>query len=54
MAGFVATLIRRDLGAALASLTDDVAFFYSTGSSLWGKEAFAAAITASWERVENT
>jgi len=52
MAAFVAALIRRDIEAALALLTDDVAFFYSNGSSLWGKQAFAAATTASWRRVE--
>ena len=52
MAAFVAALIRRDIEAALALLTDDVAFFYSNGSSLWGKAAFAAAMTASWKRVE--
>jgi ketosteroid isomerase-like protein len=52
MADFVAALIRRDINAALALLTDDVAFFYSNGSALWGKEAFADAITASWKRLE--
>src|SRR5271169_3050123 len=52
MAAFVAALIRRDIDAALALLTDDVAFFYSNGSALWGKAAFAATITASWTRVE--
>jgi ketosteroid isomerase-like protein len=52
MAAFVAALIRRDIDAALPLLTDDAVFFYSNGSSLWGKAAFAAAITASWTRVE--
>jgi ketosteroid isomerase-like protein len=53
MAAFVAALIRRDIGAALDLLTDDVALFYSNGSSLWGKEAFATAITASSKLVDH-
>jgi ketosteroid isomerase-like protein len=48
MTGFVDSMIRRDLEAALSLLTDDVAFFYSNGSALWGKEAFAATMTANW------
>src|SRR5580692_12116861 len=52
MAAFVAALIGRDIEAALALLTDDVAFFYSNGSAAWGKAAFAAAMTASWQRVD--
>jgi ketosteroid isomerase-like protein len=52
MAAFVAALIGRDIEAALALLTDDVVFFYSNGSAVWGKAAFAAAMTASWQRVD--
>jgi ketosteroid isomerase-like protein len=52
MAAFIAALVRRDIGPALALLTDDVVFFYSNGTALWGKEAFAAAITANWKLVD--
>ena len=53
MAAFVAALIRKDIGPALALLAEDVVFFYSNGSALWGKEAFAAAViyTFSWSGV---
>jgi ketosteroid isomerase-like protein len=50
---FTAALIRRDMGSALALLTDDVVFFYSNGTAILGKDAFGAIMTASWERVEN-
>jgi ketosteroid isomerase-like protein len=50
---FIDAMVRRDMDAALALMTDDVALFYSNGSSLWGKAAFAAAMTATWKLVEN-
>jgi ketosteroid isomerase-like protein len=46
-------LIARDIDEALAYLTDDVVFFYSNGSVIRGKHAFAALMTASWKIVEN-
>ena len=53
MDAFVAAMIRRDMDAALALLTDDVVFFYSNGTALWGKEQFAAAMTANWQLVQD-
>jgi ketosteroid isomerase-like protein len=50
---FTAALIRRDMEGALALLADDVVFFYSNGSALLGKDAFAAFMTASWKVIEN-
>ena len=50
---FTAALIGRDIDAALALITDDVVFFYSNGSTILGKDAFAALMTASWQMVEN-
>ena len=32
-------------------LTDDVVFFYSNGSVIMGKDAFAAAMTANWKVI---
>jgi ketosteroid isomerase-like protein len=52
-ADFTAALIRRDMDAALGLLTDDVAFFYSNGAAILGKEAFAAIMTANWEVVRD-
>jgi ketosteroid isomerase-like protein len=52
-ADFTAALLRRDIDAALALLSDDVVFFYSNGSAILGKDAFAALMTASWKLVEN-
>jgi ketosteroid isomerase-like protein len=52
-AEFTAALIRRDISSALALLTDDVVFFYSNGTAILGKDAFAAIMTASWKMVEN-
>jgi ketosteroid isomerase-like protein len=52
MTDFTAALVRRDIGAALALLTDDVVFFYSNGTAIRGKDAFAAVMTASWSVVE--
>jgi ketosteroid isomerase-like protein len=48
---FAACLIRRDMDAALALLADDVVFFYSNGSVIVGKQAFAAAMTANWKVI---
>ena len=53
MTEFAAALIRRDLDAALALLTNDVVLFYSNGTVLRGKEAFAANMTAAWAVIEN-
>jgi ketosteroid isomerase-like protein len=50
---FVAALVRRDMDAALALLTDDVVFFYSNGSVIIGKEAFASLMTANWSLVSD-
>ena len=50
---FTAALIGRDIDAALALITDDVVFFYSNGSTILGKDAVAALMTASWQMVEN-
>ena len=52
-ADFPAALIRRDMEAALALLADDVVFFYSNGSELIGKDAFAANMEASWKVLED-
>jgi ketosteroid isomerase-like protein len=52
-AGFTAALIGRDIDGALGYLTDDVVFFYSNGSVIRGKDAFAALMAASWKIVEN-
>ena len=48
---FTACLVRRDMDAALMLLTDDVVFFYSNGSVIIGKDAFAAAMTANWKII---
>jgi len=52
MAAFIASLLGRDIAAALALLTDDVVFYYSNGVMILGKDAFAATMTASWNRIE--
>jgi ketosteroid isomerase-like protein len=52
-ADFTAALIGRDINSALAHLADDIVFFYSNGSVIRGKDAFAALMTASWKIVEN-
>lgn len=52
-AGFTAALIGRDIDSALAYLADGVVFFYSNGSVIRGKDAFAALMTANWKVVEN-
>jgi ketosteroid isomerase-like protein len=50
---FTAALIRRDMSSALALLADNVVFFYSNGSALRGKDAFATTMTANWKMVED-
>jgi ketosteroid isomerase-like protein len=50
---FTAFLLRKDMDAALTLLTDDVVFFYSNGSVIVGKDAFAAAMTANWNMVSD-
>ena len=51
-ADFTAALIRRDIESALKLLTDDVVLFYSNGTAIRGKDAFAQVMTASWKLVE--
>jgi ketosteroid isomerase-like protein len=53
MAAFIASLIGRDMPAALSLLTDDVVFFYSDGTVLRGKDTFAATMAANWKRVDS-
>jgi len=53
MDNFTAALIRRDIDTALNLLADDVVFFYSNGTAILGKDAFAAFMTSSWRLVEN-
>jgi ketosteroid isomerase-like protein len=53
MEEFVAAMIRKDMDAALALLTDDVILFYSNGSVLWGKEAFRSVMTANWRLIDS-
>ena len=53
VADFTAALIGRDMDSALGLLTDDVVFFYSNGTAILGKDAFAALMTASWKAVED-
>src|ERR1700749_118026 len=48
---FTSCLVTRDMDAALMLLTDDVVFFYSNGSVIIGKDAFAAVMTANWKMV---
>ena len=50
---FTDALIRRDISAALALLTDEVVFFYSNGTTIVGKDAFSALMTTSWKVVED-
>jgi ketosteroid isomerase-like protein len=52
-ADFTAALIRRDMDAALSLLTDDVVFFYSNGSLIVGKPAFASLMTVNWRVVSD-
>ena len=53
MAAVIDALLRRDIDAALALLTDDVAIFYSNGTALWGKEAFATNMTGAWKLISD-
>lgn len=53
MSSFIEAMIARDMDAALSLLTEDVVLFYNNGSALWGKEAFAATMTASWKVVSD-
>jgi ketosteroid isomerase-like protein len=41
------------MGSASALLSDNVVFFYSNGSTVSGKDAFSAAMTANWKVVED-
>ena len=52
-ADFTAALVRRDIDAAMALLTEGVVFFYSNGTAILGKDAFSAMMTASWKMIEN-
>ncbi len=52
MAAFEAAIGRRDLDAAMALLTDDVAFFYSNGSAHWGRDAIRTAIQANLDTID--
>ena len=52
MASFIEALIRRDMPGALDLLTDDVAFFYSNGTALWGKRQFEAVMIANWKLID--
>ncbi|HJW40649.1 MAG TPA: nuclear transport factor 2 family protein [Rhizomicrobium sp.] len=52
MNALIGALVGRDIDAALALLTDDVAFYYSNGTALTGKAAFAAMMMANWKRIE--
>jgi ketosteroid isomerase-like protein len=53
MSEFAAALIGRDLSLALTLLTDDVVLFYSNGTVVVGKAAFASVMTASWGVVSD-
>ncbi|HEX4302771.1 MAG TPA: DUF4440 domain-containing protein [Rhizomicrobium sp.] len=53
MTEFVAAMIARDMPTALSLMTDDVVFFYSNGTVLRGKDAFAATMTANWKLVSD-
>ncbi|HEY3949251.1 nuclear transport factor 2 family protein [Phenylobacterium sp.] len=52
-ADFTAALVRRDMEAALALLADDAVLFYSNGTTITGKDAFSAVMSASWKVVED-
>ncbi len=52
MADFTAALIGRDISVALTFLTDDVVLFYSNGTAILGKDAFASVMQANWKLVE--
>ena len=52
-ADFTDALLRRDIDAALALLADEVVFFFSNGTTIVGKDAFAKTMTAAWSVIEN-
>lgn len=52
-ADFTAALLARDINAARALLADEVVFFFSNGTTIVGKDAFAATMTAAWSVLEN-
>lgn len=51
IAAFADAMLKRDMPAALALLTDDVVLYYSNGSAIWGKQAFEATMTANWKMI---
>lgn len=53
VADFIDAMVRRDMDAALALLSEDVVFFYSNGSVIVGKDAFKAVMSANWSVVSN-
>ena len=53
LSAFEAALAARDLDAAMAFLSDDVAFFYSNGSAHFGKPAIRAAIQANFDTIRD-
>lgn len=52
-ADFTAALLARDIDAALALLTDQVVLFFSNGTTIVGKDAFAATMKQAWGVLEN-
>jgi ketosteroid isomerase-like protein len=52
-ADFTAALLAHDIDAALALLADEVVFFFSNGTTIVGKNAFAATMTAAWSVLED-
>lgn len=52
-ADFTDAMIRRDMDTALSLLRNDVVFFYSNGSVIIGKDAFASVMTANWKMVSD-
>lgn len=46
MADFTDAMIRRDMDAALSLLGSDVVLFYSNGSIIIGRDAFASVMRA--------
>jgi ketosteroid isomerase-like protein len=50
---FTVALVGRDLEAALALLSDEAVLFFSNGSVIAGKEAFAATMRVAWQVVED-
>ncbi len=46
-------MIRRDMDAALSLLRNDVVFFYSNGSVIVGKDAFASLMAANWKMISD-